>query len=51
MSMQHMLLKNFLKRFDQTSFDVFFETGEEIHVGIDDPKFKMVMGDVWDLTI
>ena len=43
MSIQHYLINRFLKRFDATSFDVFFETGEELHIGPEDSKFKMIM--------
>ena len=41
MNIQAKLMEKFLKRFDGTSFEVLFETGEEIHIGHDDPKFKV----------
>ena len=34
-------MEQFLKRFDGTSFDVMFETGEEFHIGTGDSKFKV----------
>lgn len=42
MSMQAALMKKFLNRFDNTAFDVMFETGEEFHVGTLPAKFKVV---------
>lgn len=41
MNKQAQLMKKFLNRFDGTSFDVYFETGEEIHIGHDPAKFKV----------
>lgn len=41
MNIQAKLMEKFLKKFDGTSFDVMFETGEEIHVGKLPPKFKV----------
>ena len=41
MNIQAKLMEKFLKKFDGTSFDVMFETGEEIHVGKSKPKFKV----------
>lgn len=43
MNMQAKLMEKFLKHFDGTSFDVKFETGEEIHVGNMPPKFKVLV--------
>lgn len=43
MGIQQTLIKNFLKRFDQSSFDVYFETGDELHVGDMPPKFKVIL--------
>lgn len=41
MQMQEILLKKFLERFDETAFDVMFETGAEIHIGDMPAKFKI----------
>lgn len=43
MNIQAKLMEKFLKKFDGTSFDVMFETGEEIHVGKERPKFKVLV--------
>lgn len=42
MSMQAILMKKFLNRFDGTAFDVMFESGEEFHIGTLPSKFKVV---------
>lgn len=43
MNLQIKLMEKFLKNFDRTSFDVMFENGEEIHVGKDASKFKVIV--------
>lgn len=43
MNIQAKLMEKFLKRFDGTSFDVQFETGEEFHVGHMPAKFKVII--------
>ena len=43
MNIQAKLMEKFLKNFDGTSFDVMFETGEEIHIGSLPPKFKVIV--------
>ncbi|MBE6022164.1 MAG: class I SAM-dependent methyltransferase [Cellulosilyticum sp.] len=43
MNIQATLMKKFLKNFDGTSFDVMFETGEEIHIGTSQAKFKVIV--------
>lgn len=43
MNLQAKLMEKFLKKFDGTSFDVQFETGEEIHIGNLPPKFKVLV--------
>lgn len=43
MNMQAKLMEKFLKHFDGTSFDVKFETGEEIHVGNMPAKFRVLV--------
>lgn len=43
MNIQAKLMKKFLDRFDGTSFDVKFETGEEFHIGDLPSKFKVVI--------
>ena len=43
MNIQAKLMEKFLKNFDGTSFDVMFETGEEIHIGKEPSKFKVVV--------
>lgn len=43
MNIQAKLMEKFLKNFDGTSFDVMFETGEEIHIGNEPSKFKVVV--------
>ncbi|WP_054740039.1 SAM-dependent methyltransferase [Cellulosilyticum ruminicola] len=42
MSIQAILMKKFLNRFDGTAFDVMFESGEEFHIGELPSKFKVV---------
>ncbi|QEH68048.1 SAM-dependent methyltransferase [Cellulosilyticum sp. WCF-2] len=43
MNIQAKLMEKFLKRFDGTSFDVQFETGEELHIGQMPAKFKVII--------
>ena len=43
MNIQVKLMEKFLKRFDGTSFDVQFETGEELHIGQMPAKFKVII--------
>ncbi len=43
MNIQVKLMEKFLKRFDGTSFDVQFETGEELHIGQMPAKFKIII--------
>ncbi len=43
MNIQAKLMEKFLKRFEGTSFDVKFETGEEIHIGQLPSKFKVII--------
>lgn len=43
MNIQAKLMEKFLKKFDGTSFDVQFETGEEIHIGTLPAKFKVLI--------
>lgn len=43
MNKQVKLMEKFLKKFDGTSFDVKFETGEELHIGREKPKFKVIV--------
>ena len=43
MNIQAKLMEKFLKRFEGTSFDVKFETGEEIHIGQLPAKFKVII--------
>lgn len=43
MNIQAKLMEKFLKNFDGTSFDVMFETGEEIHIGTKPSKFKVIV--------
>lgn len=45
MNIQAKLMEKFLKNFDGTSFDVMFETGEEIHIGRDVAKFKVIVNE------
>lgn len=43
MNRQARLMEKFLKGFDGTSFNVHFETGEELHVGRDKAKFNVLV--------
>jgi len=43
MNRQARLMEKFLKGFDGTSFNVHFETGEELHIGPEDAKFKVLV--------
>ena len=43
MNIQAKLMEKFLKRFEGTSFDVQFETGEELHIGQMPAKFKVII--------
>lgn len=41
MNLQAKMMEKFLTRFEGTSFDVMFESGEEFHVGTGEAKFKV----------
>ncbi len=45
LSFKNKLLKKYLERFDQSSFNLTFETGEELHVGNSSPAFNVIMKD------
>ncbi|PHV70558.1 SAM-dependent methyltransferase [Sporanaerobium hydrogeniformans] len=45
MRLQKLFVKKYLERFDQSSFDLTFETGEEFHVGELPSQFKITMKD------
>lgn len=48
MKLQQSLTKKYLERFDQTGFDVRFESGEEFHIGVLPSKFKVIIHDSLD---
>ena len=43
MDIEKSFFKAFLKNFDEISFKLRFWDGEEIKVGSDDPKFKIIL--------
>ena len=43
MDIEKNFFKTFLKNFDEISFQLKFWVGEEIKVGHDEPKFRIVL--------